>query len=92
MKTLDARIPSQPGLPGGKPCIARRRIAVEHVAIWHERFLTRALSSVGAAAYCEEAQPVAVTMSARSERTDIGRSRRLVNQIRARTGTREPPR
>lgn len=22
---------------GGKPCIAGRRIAVEHIALWHER-------------------------------------------------------
>lgn len=37
VKTLDERIESQPGVLGGKPCIAGRRIAVEHIAIWHER-------------------------------------------------------
>ncbi len=36
-KTLDQRIESRPGVLGGKPCIAGRRIAVEHVAVWHER-------------------------------------------------------
>lgn len=36
-KTLDQRIESRPGVLDGKPCIAGRRIAVEHVAIWHER-------------------------------------------------------
>ena len=36
-KTLDQRIQSRPGVLGGKPCIAGRRIAVEHIAIWHER-------------------------------------------------------
>lgn len=37
MKTLDERIESQPGVLGGKPCVSGRRIAVEHIAIWHER-------------------------------------------------------
>ena len=36
-KTLDQRIESRAGVLGGKPCIAGRRIAVEHIAIWHER-------------------------------------------------------
>jgi uncharacterized protein (DUF433 family) len=36
-KSLDRRIESRPGVLGGKPCIAGRRIAVEHVAVWHER-------------------------------------------------------
>jgi uncharacterized protein (DUF433 family) len=36
-KTLDQRIESRPGVLGGKPCIAGRRIAVEHIAVWHER-------------------------------------------------------
>lgn len=36
-KSLDQRIESRPGVLGGKPCIAGRRIAVEHVAVWHER-------------------------------------------------------
>jgi uncharacterized protein (DUF433 family) len=35
--SLDKRIESQPGVLGGKPCISGRRIAVEHIAIWHER-------------------------------------------------------
>ena len=37
MKTLDKRITSRPDVLGGKPCISGRRIAVEHIAIWHER-------------------------------------------------------
>lgn len=37
IKTLDQRIESRPGVLGGKPCVAGRRIAVEHIAIWHER-------------------------------------------------------
>ena len=36
-KTLDQRIQSRPGVLGGKPCIAGRRVAVEHIAVWHER-------------------------------------------------------
>ena len=36
-KTLDQRIESRPGVLGGKPCIAGRRIAVEHIVVWHER-------------------------------------------------------
>ena len=37
MKTLDERITSRPGVLGGRPCISGRRIAVEHIVIWHER-------------------------------------------------------
>jgi uncharacterized protein (DUF433 family) len=37
MKTLDERITSRSGVLGGKPCISGRRIAVEHIVIWHER-------------------------------------------------------
>ena len=36
MKTLNERITSRPGVLGGKPCISGRRIAVEHIVIWHE--------------------------------------------------------
>jgi uncharacterized protein (DUF433 family) len=36
-QTLDAHIEQTPGVVGGKPRIAGRRIAVEDVAIWHER-------------------------------------------------------
>lgn len=36
-RTLDAHIEVTPGVVGGKPRIAGRRIAVQHVAIWHER-------------------------------------------------------
>ena len=36
-KTLDAHIEVTPGVVGGKPRIAGRRIAVQHVAVWHER-------------------------------------------------------
>jgi uncharacterized protein (DUF433 family) len=36
MKTLDERIASRPGVLGGKPCIAGRRIAVEHIVVRHQ--------------------------------------------------------
>lgn len=36
-KTLDQRLESRPGVLGGKPCVTGRRIAVEHIAVWHER-------------------------------------------------------
>jgi uncharacterized protein (DUF433 family) len=36
-KTLDQRIESRPGVLGGKPCVSGRRIAVEHIVVWHER-------------------------------------------------------
>jgi uncharacterized protein (DUF433 family) len=35
--TLDQHIDSTPGIMGGKPRIAGRRIAVQHIVIWHER-------------------------------------------------------
>lgn len=35
--TLDGHIETTPDVVGGKPRIARRRITVEDVFIWHER-------------------------------------------------------
>ena len=35
--TLDKRIEIKPGIKGGKPCIAGRRISVQDIVIWHER-------------------------------------------------------
>lgn len=35
--TLDAHIDVTPGVVGGRPRIAGRRISVQHIAIWHER-------------------------------------------------------
>ncbi len=32
---LDQHIVMNPSILGGKPCIAGRRISVEHVVIWH---------------------------------------------------------
>lgn len=37
IKTLDQHIELTPGIVGGKPRIAGRRITVENIAIWHER-------------------------------------------------------
>lgn len=37
VKTLDAHIEVTPGVVGGKPCVAGRRIAVHHIVRWHER-------------------------------------------------------
>ncbi len=37
VNNLDKRIETRKGVLGGKPCITERRIAVEHIAIWHER-------------------------------------------------------
>lgn len=37
VKTLDAHIEVTPGVVGGRPRIAGRRIAVQQVALWHER-------------------------------------------------------
>lgn len=34
---LDKHIEATPGVCGGRPRIAGRRITVEHIAIWHER-------------------------------------------------------
>jgi uncharacterized protein (DUF433 family) len=36
-KTLDSHIEMTPGVVGGKPRIAGRRITVQNVAVWHER-------------------------------------------------------
>jgi len=35
-QSLDRHIVTTPGTLGGRPRIAGRRIAVEHVAVWHE--------------------------------------------------------
>ncbi len=37
MKTLDQHIEITPGVAGGKPRIAGRRITVQDIALWHER-------------------------------------------------------
>jgi uncharacterized protein (DUF433 family) len=37
VETLDQHIEITPGVLGGKPRIAGRRIAVQDVVIWHER-------------------------------------------------------
>lgn len=34
---LDQHITIDPGILAGKPCIAGRRISVEHVVVWHLR-------------------------------------------------------
>ena len=34
-KTLDEHIVSTPGMAGGRPRIAGRRIKVQHIVIWH---------------------------------------------------------
>ncbi len=36
-RTLDEHIEATPGVAGGKPRIAGRRITVQDVVIWHER-------------------------------------------------------
>lgn len=36
IKTLDHHIEMTPDILGGKPRIAGRRIAVEHIVVWHE--------------------------------------------------------
>lgn len=36
-RSLDAHIEITPGVVGGKPRIAGRRITVQDIAIWHER-------------------------------------------------------
>ncbi len=36
-KTLDQHIEITPGIAGGKPRIAGRRITVQSIVIWHER-------------------------------------------------------
>lgn len=37
IKTLDQHIEVTPGIAGGKPRLAGHRIAVQDIAIWHER-------------------------------------------------------
>lgn len=36
-KTLDSHIEMTPGITGGKPRIAGRRITVQNIVIWHDR-------------------------------------------------------
>ena len=36
-KALDEHIETTPGVAGGKPRIAGRRITVQNIVIWHER-------------------------------------------------------
>lgn len=45
--TLDGHIETTPGVVGGRPRIAGRRITVEHVAIWHV-FLGRSADEIAA--------------------------------------------
>ena len=37
-QTLDEHIESTPGICGGKARVAGRRITVQNIALWHERF------------------------------------------------------
>jgi len=37
VKTMDQHIEISPGVAGGKPHIAGRRITVQNIVIWHER-------------------------------------------------------
>ena len=37
MSLLDQHIEMTPGISGGKPRIAGRRITVQNIAVWHER-------------------------------------------------------
>ena len=37
VKTLDQHIEKTPGVLGGKPRVAGRRIAVQDIVMWHER-------------------------------------------------------
>ena len=37
VKTLDQHIEVTPGVAGGKPRIAGRRITVQNIVVWHER-------------------------------------------------------
>ena len=46
-KTLDQHIERTPGVVGGKPRIAGRRITVQDIAIWHER-LGRGVDEIAA--------------------------------------------
>ena len=36
-KTLDEHIEITPGIAGGKPRVAGRRITVQNIAVWHEQ-------------------------------------------------------
>jgi uncharacterized protein (DUF433 family) len=36
-RTLDGHIEATPGVAGGKPRVAGRRITVQNIAVWHER-------------------------------------------------------
>jgi len=40
MKTLDEHIELTPGVAGGKPRIAGRRITVQNIVIWHDKLGT----------------------------------------------------
>jgi uncharacterized protein (DUF433 family) len=37
VKTIDQHIEISPGVAGGKPHVAGRRITVQNIVIWHER-------------------------------------------------------
>jgi uncharacterized protein (DUF433 family) len=47
LKTLDQHIEVTPGIAGGKPRIAGRRITVQDVVLWHEQ-LGKSADEIGA--------------------------------------------
>lgn len=71
--TLDQRIESRPGVLGGKPCIAGRRIAVEHIAVWHER-LGLSVDEIASAYELELADVYAALAYYFAHREEIDRS------------------
>lgn len=74
-KTLDAHIEVTPGVVGGKPRIAGRRIAVQHVAVWHER-LGRSAEEIAAEYGLSLADVYAALAYYHDHREEIDRSMR----------------
>jgi aldehyde:ferredoxin oxidoreductase len=78
VKTLDRPIEITPGVLGGKPRIAGRRIAVQTVVIWHERMGTGRAATGIDLEIAERERPIAeriVTLERCLDVRNTGRSR-----------------
>jgi uncharacterized protein (DUF433 family) len=87
-KTLDQHIESTPGVAGGKPRIAGRRITVHDIVVWHER-LGRSADEIAAEYDLSLADVYAALAYYFDHREDVDReleqSRAFVAALRART-------
>lgn len=94
-RTLDEHIETTPGVAGGKPRIAGRRITVQNVAFWHER-LGKSADEIATEHDLELADVYAAWTYYFDHRDEIDKSIRggeaFVEEIRQRTTPKLNPR